>query len=326
MRYFIQTNGQQAGPYTPQQLYALSQNGSLSPDDFVWQEGSNDFSTYAKLLDQINRNRLYNKETVSEPVESPTPANIEIQTESSSVVSFADQSSSEAIQQWRSRKKKKKLSWWFDRKALVAVIPVLLFILINVVINIPFLNGLLNRGNPVPNSAESDAYLNRGVDYYDQGELDKALTDYNKAIELDPAESLAYLNRGMVYYDQGELDKALIDYNKAIELDPAESLAYSNRGAAYYVQGELDKALTDYNKAIELDPAESLAYIGRGMVYHQQNERFQAVADYDKAIELDPLAGVAYYLRGLAFQQIGDTVKAEIDFTKAKELGYDPLE
>ena len=44
----------------------------------------------------------------------------------------------------------------------------------------------------------------------------------------------AYCNRGNVYGEKGEFDRAIDDYNKAIELNPEFAYAYKNRGNAHY--------------------------------------------------------------------------------------------
>ena len=43
---------------------------------------------------------------------------------------------------------------------------------------------------------------------------------FSEAIRLDPAYANAYCNRGTVYFTQGDLPRALADFNKAIELEP----------------------------------------------------------------------------------------------------------
>ena len=58
----------------------------------------------------------------------------------------------------------------------------------------------------------------------------------------------------MAYGEKGDLDKALADFNKAIELDSAYAQAYNNRGAAYLAKGDNNKAIADFKKALELDP------------------------------------------------------------------------
>ena len=55
--------------------------------------------------------------------------------------------------------------------------------------------------------------------YHAKGDLDRALTDFNNAIEFDPKSAAAYYNRGLVYWAKGDLDRAFADYNKAKELE-----------------------------------------------------------------------------------------------------------
>src|SRR6185503_12769589 len=62
--------------------------------------------------------------------------------------------------------------------------------------------------------------------------------------------AVAYYNRGLAYYDKGDDDRAIADYNEAIRLDPKYAQALFNRGNAYYQKGDDDRAIADYNEAI----------------------------------------------------------------------------
>ena len=80
-------------------------------------------------------------------------------------------------------------------------------------------------------------YFKRGISRFSKGDLDGAITEYNKAIEADPLFAEAHLNRGKTRRAKGDLDGAINDYEKAIELDPRLARnnrditqAYSNRG------------------------------------------------------------------------------------------------
>ena len=64
------------------------------------------------------------------------------------------------------------------------------------------------------------AYFNRGYDYGELGEYEKAISDYTKVIELNPEYATAYYYRGICYRKLGEYNKTISDYTEAIELDP----------------------------------------------------------------------------------------------------------
>ena len=64
----------------------------------------------------------------------------------------------------------------------------------------------------------------------------------------------AYYNRGNAYEKKGQYDKAISDYSKAIEINPKYAKAYNNRGIAHAIRGQYEKTISDYNKAIEINP------------------------------------------------------------------------
>src|SRR5437870_530275 len=83
-------------------------------------------------------------------------------------------------------------------------------------------------------------------------------------LRQEPSNAVAYYARGNGYLEMYELDLALVDFSKAIELDPKYADAYIGRGLS---QRELDKAMVDFNRAIELDPTNARAYYHRVEVY-----------------------------------------------------------
>ncbi len=97
--------------------------------------------------------------------------------------------------------------------------------------------------------ARAQAYYLRGNAYGDQGELDKAIADYGKAIELSDY-AIYYASRGWALTEKGDAAQALRDCDKAIALNPNLALGYANRGAAYEKKGDLAKAIADYKAAL----------------------------------------------------------------------------
>ena len=79
-----------------------------------------------------------------------------------------------------------------------------------------------------------------------KGDLDGAIAEYTRAIELDPRYADAYLNRANTQADKGDMGHAIADYNRALEINPALARAYAGRGG---VKGDLDGALSDYSRS-----------------------------------------------------------------------------
>ena len=164
------------------------------------------------------------------------------------------------------------------------------------------------------------AYYNRGLAYYYKGDFDRAIEDFNKALELDPNYIGAHYNRGLAYYYKGDFDRAIEDFNKALELDPNYIGTYYNRGLAYYYKGDFDRAIEDFNKALELDPNYIGIYYNRGLAYYYKGDFDRVIEDFNKALELDPNYIGAHYNRGLAYYYKGDFDRAIEDSNKALEL------
>ena len=90
-------------------------------------------------------------------------------------------------------------------------------------------------------------YNTRGRSYSELGKNERAIEDYDKAIELDPDDDGAYNNRGFSYRRLGQYQRAIEDFDKAIELDPNFAGAYNNRGFSYRNLGRYQRALDDDN-------------------------------------------------------------------------------
>lgn len=125
--------------------------------------------------------------------------------------------------------------------------------------------------------------------YLHRGEYEKAVDECTKSINAGKQSAhVDYFNRGNAYVEKGQLDQAIADYGKAIELNPWYDSAYSNRGNAYSAKGELDNAMADYTKAIELNPQNEQAHNNLGSLYLEKGQYAEAEKEIKKALELNP--------------------------------------
>jgi SpoVK/Ycf46/Vps4 family AAA+-type ATPase len=171
-----------------------------------------------------------------------------------------------------------------------------------------------------PNPTDARTYYQLGNDYYEKGDYDRAIQNYNMAILLNPVFSEAFFNRALGYYQLKNFEKSIADYTKSMELDPQNPIIYNNRGDAYYRKQDFQTAIKDYDRAIQLNPNYLKAFYNRGLSYASVEEYEKAVDDFSKVIELKSDFAEAYHLRGLAHEYAGSIANAIADYEQALKL------
>jgi tetratricopeptide (TPR) repeat protein len=164
-------------------------------------------------------------------------------------------------------------------------------------------------------------YFSSALAHGESGNIDGAIADYTRAIEIDPKFNSALINRAGMYQRRGDYEPAIADFTKAIKIGPKELtvLAYVNRGITHQKMGDFDRAIADHTRAIELIKAPS-AYYNRGNAFLGKGDHALAIANYTKAIELVPAWAAAYQARGGAYEAQGDAVLAQTDYKAAREI------
>ena len=104
----------------------------------------------------------------------------------------------------------------------------------------------------------------------------------------------AFGNRGSAYLGSGDFDRAISDLNHSIALDPTDAARFNSRGIAYAARNDFDHALADLTQAIQLAPRDARGFNNRGFLYARHQNFDRALADYDEAIRLKPDYVTAY--------------------------------
>lgn len=112
-----------------------------------------------------------------------------------------------------------------------------------------------------------------------KGDLDAAINDYGKAIEMQADDPTDYLNRGMALYGKKSYEQAVADFDKSIELKPS-SAAYLNRAFALEKLGQTDKAMADFQKSLDLDANNESAKLN---LKRLQDDQAKAIAKAKEA-------------------------------------------
>lgn len=169
---------------------------------------------------------------------------------------------------------------------------------------------ILNPGNAA-------AYLNRGASRAAMGHPVSALADCDEAIAIGGSEQFlagAHYIRSSIRRSCGNVDGALADLNKSVELDSSNWAALHERGLLLAEAGDKTGAIADFTEAIRLNPnAESYAARGYELDHIDDGE---ALKDYDQALALDPENISALYGRSYARFRLGDKAGAIADLNE----------
>ena len=166
------------------------------------------------------------------------------------------------------------------------------------------------------------AYVNRGNVSTNLCEYQIALSDYNKAIKINPDCDSAFINRGNLFYSLGFYDEALYDYDNALEINSDSKDTLNNRGNLYRIIENYEESQEDLNKALEINPNYDAALLNRGLLREYLNDYCGAIEDFSHVIELGDKDGSAHYHRAIIYRDYyGMKEKAMEDFRIAAALG-----
>ncbi len=128
------------------------------------------------------------------------------------------------------------------------------------------------------------------MEYSNSREYDKAIQEFQKALEIDPNFAEAHLNLGWTHaLKRGDYNIALRETLEAIRLKPDIPIAFRNLWWIYRLLKEYDKAFEALKKIVEIEPDNSVNYINLGDAYVSDKLSFDlAVKAYQKGLELDP--------------------------------------
>ncbi|HKA22463.1 MAG TPA: tetratricopeptide repeat protein [Blastocatellia bacterium] len=153
--------------------------------------------------------------------------------------------------------------------------------------------------------AEAHASLAHVKANYDW-EWSEAEQEFRRSIELKPDYATAHQWYAIHYLTpRGQLEEALKEMKRAIELEPTSLVMNSFLGATLYFSGRYDEAIEQCRKTIEMDSNFAVAHWHLGLVYQQKGMYEEAISELQKAITLSGNSPLMIAALGHAYAKAG---------------------
>src|SRR5215472_2250435 len=125
----------------------------------------------------------------------------------------------------------------------------------------------------------------------------EAIDAYEHALRQDPQRTDALINCGTLYYEQGNFEKAAECYLRAIDSDPQSGLAHFNLGSVLEEKGQLEEARQHLRLAVRLDPSHPDARYNLALVCEKVGAFDEAREHWQAYLQLDPASPWSDYAR-----------------------------
>jgi putative GTP pyrophosphokinase len=140
-------------------------------------------------------------------------------------------------------------------------------------------------------SLSIDDLLLEALKAHNENRFAEAIAVYSRILELKPEEmicSLIFKHRGMANFAQSNYQDAITDFTKALELDPKSYRVAYYRGVVRSVIKQFPEAIDDYTMSLEINPYQAFCLFRRGQSYFHIGDYPQALSDCEASLSLEP--------------------------------------
>ncbi|MFC2169905.1 tetratricopeptide repeat protein [Acidobacteriota bacterium] len=171
--------------------------------------------------------------------------------------------------------------------------------------------------------AQSGKASDQGLNLIEAGKYEEAVLKFTEIIETDSSNATLFYYRGLAFEKNGQTDKALEDYQKAVELNPAFLLPISSIGNIFAKQKDPEKAVEFYKKALELGETDTTIHYNYGVSLMNLGNHAEAKSVLEGLLAVDGSYSDALYQLGIIYITLGDAATAREYLEKFIDLDPD---
>ena len=171
----------------------------------------------------------------------------------------------------------------------------------------------VQQSSPTSNSGLDRSFMDSdraGNAAYLAGDHNRALVEYQKAIEKNPDDVMSLNNLGQVLVRTGRPAEAIAYFNRAIELNASVWAPHFNLARAYSTLGDGARAIAEYKVAASLLPDDYVTVYNLGLALHKSGNEEAAITEFRRAAELAPSEPSFHLSMGISYERLKKPVDA----------------
>jgi len=173
-----------------------------------------------------------------------------------------------------------------------------------------------------PNKARGHIAL--GQVWRHRGDIDKALKNFRKAVELKP-DSDSYAKIGLIYGEHDRWLEAEESFRVAVALDKNNDFTRANLALALTHLGRFEEAVREFKAALAINPNNAMTHNDLGIALGNWGKIDQAISELEEATRLEPNNEEFYCNLGMAFAKAGRTDDAVKELNKSLTINPDNI-
>jgi tetratricopeptide (TPR) repeat protein len=159
------------------------------------------------------------------------------------------------------------------------------------------------------NSRDSRYFVTLSDIYLAKGMVRNCLEALQKAELLDPSNNDALLKTAELYFILKDYENTFLYIKKAVDLDRQNPVAYFIAGYARMEKGDTSGAIRDLQTAVDQDQGYYEALVELGVIFSARRDPL-AIGYFKRATDVEPNREEAYYLLAFTYQEMMELEKA----------------
>jgi len=152
------------------------------------------------------------------------------------------------------------------------------------------------------------------------GDLEKAIQEYDLAVELKPNFPFPYIGLGYAYYYSGNLTLAQENFENALKLSPQSLDANNGLGWVFLQSENYELAEKKFQETLQVNPQSVDAHLGLGWIYLNDFNIKDSREQFEAALAIAPDSAEAYFGLGTIYFALSDYENAIASWKKTLDL------